>query len=198
MSAARRGGFFSPWINPTLESGPPGESLPIRLGNETAKFIEAHKDKPFLAFLSFYSVHGPIQTTPGLWKKYRDKADAAGLAKERFKFDRRLNVRQVQDCPIYAGMIETMDDAVGIVLNNSTNLAWTNTIVCFTSDNGGVSSGDAYSTSNTHCAAAKAGNGRGIREPYYIKAPGVTKLGRSVPCRSTASTGTRRCSSWPG
>ena len=100
------GGFFSPWKNPTLESGPPGESLPIRLGNETAKFIEEHKDKPFLAFLSFYSVHGPIQTTPKLWKKYREKALSAGLVKERFKFDRRLNVRQVQDCPIYAGMIE--------------------------------------------------------------------------------------------
>ncbi len=174
-----RGGFFSPWNNPTLESGPPGESLPIRLGNETAKFIEAHKDKPFLAFLSFYSVHGPIQTTPGLWKKYRDKADAAGLAKERFKFDRRLNVRQVQDCPIYAGMIETMDDAVGIVLNKLDELGLDkNTIVCFTSDNGGVSSGDAYSTSNT---PLRGGKGRqwegGIREPYYIKAPGVTKPG---------------------
>ncbi len=59
-----RGGFFSPWINPTLESGPPGESLPIRLGNETAKFIEAYKDKPFLAFLSFYSVHGTRPSRP--------------------------------------------------------------------------------------------------------------------------------------
>ena len=149
------------------------------MGNETAKFIEAHKDKPFLAFLSFYSVHGPIQTTPELWKKYRDKADAAGLAKERFKFDRRLNVRQVQDCPIYAGMIETMDDAVGIVLNKLDELGLDqNTIVCFTSDNGGVSSGDAYSTSNT---PLRGGKGRqwegGIREPYYIKAPGVTKPG---------------------
>ena len=170
---------FSPWINPTLESGPPGESLPIRLGNETAKFIEAHKDKPFLAFLSFYSVHGPIQTTPGLWKKYRDKAESAGLAKERFKFDRRLNVRQVQDCPIYAGMIETMDDAVGIVLDKLDELGLDkNTIVCFTSDNGGVSSGDAYSTSNTPLRGSKGRQWEGgIREPYYIKAPGVTEPG---------------------
>ena len=179
------GGFFSPWKNPNLESGPPGESLPIRLGKETAQFIEAHKDKPFFAFLSFYSVHGPIQTSPELWKKYRDKAEAAGFTKERFKFDRRLNVRQVQDCPIYAGMVESMDDAVGIVLKKINDLGLDkNTIVCFTSDNGGVSSGDAYSTSNM---PLRGGKGRqwegGIREPFYIKAPGVSKPGTtsSVP-----------------
>ncbi len=174
-----RGGFYSPWQNPNLESGPPGESLTIRLGRETASFIEANKDQPFLAYLSFYTVHAPIQTTPELWKKYRDKAAAAGLAEERFIFDRRLCVRQVQDCPIYAGMIESMDDAVGIVLEKLDELGLSeNTIVCFTSDNGGVSSGDAFATSNL---PLRGGKGRqwegGIREPFYIKAPGVTKSG---------------------
>ena len=174
-----RGGFFAPWQNPNLESGPAGESLTLRLGRETANFIEANKDKPFLAYLSFYTVHGPIQTTPKLWEKYRDKAVSVGLAGERFLFDRRLNVRQVQDCPIYGGMVETMDAAVGIVLRKLDELGLSdNTIVCFTSDNGGVSSGDAYSTSNT---PLRGGKGRqwegGIREPYYINAPGVTKAG---------------------
>jgi arylsulfatase A-like enzyme len=174
-----RGGFFSPWQNPNLESGPAGESLTLRLGRETSDFIEANKDKPFLAYLSFYTVHGPIQTTPELWKKYQGKATATGLAKERFLFDRRLSVRQVQDCPIYAGMIESMDNAVGMVLKKLDKLGLAdNTIVCFTSDNGGVSSGDAYSTSNT---PLRGGKGRqwegGIREPFYLKAPGVTKPG---------------------
>lgn len=180
-----RGGYFSPWQNPNLESGPAGQSLPIRLGQETANFIEQHRDKPFLAYLSFYSVHGPIQTTPELWKKYRDKAADAGLAESRFEFDRRLAVRQVQDCPIYAGMIEAMDEAVGIVLDKlkETGLS-EKTIVCFTSDNGGVSSGDAFSTSNL---PLRGGKGRqwegGIREPFYIHVPGVTKPGArsSVP-----------------
>ncbi len=141
------GGYFSPWQNPNLEPGPAGESLPIRLGRETAAFIEANRDRPFLAYLSFYSVHGPIQTTPKLWQKYRDKAEVGGLAKERFIFDRRLNVRQVQDCPIYGGMVEAMDDAVGIVLRKLEVLGLAdNTIVCFTSDNGGTHRGqETYS-----------------------------------------------------
>ena len=76
-----RGGYFSPYRNPNLEDGPGGESLPIRLAEETASFIEANKDGPFFAYLSFYSVHAPIQTSPALWKEYREKAVAAGLAR---------------------------------------------------------------------------------------------------------------------
>ena len=173
------GGYFSPWKNPNLEPGPAGESLPMRLGRETADFIGSTEGQPFLAYLSFYSVHGPIQTTESLWTKYRDKAVDAGLFNERFLFDRRLAVRQVQDCPIYAGMIETMDAAVGIVLERLDELGLAeNTIVCFTSDNGGVSSGDAFSTSNL---PLRGGKGRqwegGIREPFYVKVPGVTEAG---------------------
>lgn len=181
-----RGGFFSPYTNPNLNSGPKGESLTLRLGQETAKFIEKHKDQPFLAYLSFYTVHAPIQTTQALWKKYRDKAEKTGLIqnKERFLFDRRLNVRQAQDCPVYAGMIELLDKSIGIVLQKLKELGLEkDTIICFTSDNGGVSSGDAYATSNL---PLRGGKGRqwegGIREPFYIKAPGVIKDG------STSST----------
>ncbi|MDG1872662.1 MAG: sulfatase [Mariniblastus sp.] len=171
------GGYFSPWKNPNLESGPDGESLPLRLGRETAKFIEANQHQPFFAYLSFYSVHGPIQTTPELWGKYRDKAEISGLVDRRFAFDRRLAVRQIQDCPIYAGMVESMDTAVGIVLKKLDELGLSeNTIVCFTSDNGGVSSGDAFCTSNL---PLRGGKGRqwegGIREPFYIRAPGITQ-----------------------
>ncbi len=176
-----RGGYFSPWQNPFLPPGPPGESLPIRLADETARFIESHKDGPFLAYLAFYSVHAPIQTTPQLWKKYRDKAVRQGLVRERFLFDRRLCVRQVQDCPIYAGMMEAMDRAVGIVLDKLDSLGIAeNTIVCFTSDHGGVSSGDAYSTSNL---PLRGGKGRqwegGLRVPTYIKVPWMTSAGSS-------------------
>ena len=189
-SGSPRGGYFSPFNNPKLDDGPAGEVLPLRLARETSNFISQQKSKkPFFAFLSFYSVHGPIQTSPDLWEKYRKKATAAGLAKERFKNDRTLPVRQVQDCPIYGGMMESMDDAVGLVLTKLKELGLDkNTIVIFTSDNGGVSSGDAFATA---CLPLRGGKGRqwegGIRQPYYIVAPGLTKPGSTS---SQFATGT--------
>jgi arylsulfatase A-like enzyme len=179
-----KGGYFSPWENPRLESGPDGESLTLRLARETADFVESNPDQPFLAFLSFYTVHGPIQTTEERWAKYQDKAESMGLAgeRDRFAFDRRLAVRQVQDNPIYAGMVETLDDAVGIVLDKLKETGLDkNTVVVFTSDNGGVSSGDAYSTS---LLPFRGGKGRqwegGIREPFIIHVPGMTPAGSST------------------
>ncbi len=173
-----KGGYFSPFNNPNIEDGPPGQSLTMRLAEETASFVEQNQNQPFFAFLSFYTVHGPIQTTEKLCRKYQDKAAAIGLAdaKQRFKFDRRLPVRQVQDNPIYAGMIETMDNAVGLVLNKlkKTGLE-KNTVVIFTSDNGGVTAGDSFSTSSL---PLRGGKGRqwegGTREPLIIYAPGIT------------------------
>ena len=155
------GGFFAPYNNPKLEDGPAGESLPIRLAEETATFIRANKAQPFLAFLSFYSVHAPIQTTPALWRKYRDKAQQEPHQGERFLLDRTKLVRQVQDCPIYAGMMEAMDDAVGIVLKQLDDLELAeNTVVIFTSDNGGVSSGDALLHPACRCAEARDASGK--------------------------------------
>ena len=174
-----RGGYFAPWRNPKLEPGPNGESLPLRLGRETAQFIRDNKDESFLAYLSFYSVHGPIQTSRERWERFRQKAIDQGTPERRFLFDRRLPVRQVQDCPIYAGMIEAMDEAIGVVLDTLDRHGLTeNTIVCFTSDNGGVSSGDAYSSS---MLPLRGGKGRqwegGIREPFYFRFPERIKAG---------------------
>ncbi|MFT5469929.1 MAG: arylsulfatase A-like enzyme [Verrucomicrobiales bacterium] len=173
------GGFFSPYNNPKMEDGPPGESLPVRLGAETAKFIDEHKDEPFFAYLAFYQVHAPIQTTPELWAKYQKKAQQLPAVENRFIVDRTSPVRQVQDHPVYAGMIEAMDDGVGLALEALDRNGLTdNTIIVFTSDNGGVSAGDGKATSNL---PLRGGKGRqwegGIREPFYIVAPGVAEPG---------------------
>jgi len=167
------GGYFSPWENPKLPIYKDGENLSMRLANETADFIEQHKDSTFFAFLSFYAVHGPIQTTEQKWKKYRDKAEAQGIAEKGYKMERVLPIRQVQDNPIYAGLVESMDDAVGVVLKALKEAGIEeNTIVVFTSDNGGVASGDAFSTSNLPLRGGKGYQWEGgIREPYFIKVP---------------------------
>lgn len=178
------GGFFAPYKNPVLSDGPAGESLPMRLAQETVDYINQQDDKPFFAMLSFYSVHAPVQSTKSLWEKYRNLAPKLPAGTERFKVDRTLPVRQVQDHPVYAGMVETVDNAVGLVLDaiDANGLA-ENTIVVFTSDNGGVSSGDAYATSNF---PLRGGKGRqwegGIREPFYIRYP------KLIPAGSTSDT----------
>jgi arylsulfatase A-like enzyme len=169
------GGFYAPWENPRLESGPDGESLTMRLAQETADFLKEYKDTSFFAFLSFYAVHAPLQTTQEKWAKYRDKAEAMGIAETGFEMGHFLPIRQVQDHPVYAGLVETMDDAVGMVLKALDELGLAdNTIVVFTSDNGGVAAGDAFATSNKPLRAGKGYQFEGgIREPYFIKMPGM-------------------------
>ncbi|MGI9551625.1 MAG: sulfatase [Aurantibacter sp.] len=167
------GGYFSPWENPKLENKAAGENLSMRLARETSDFIKKNKDSTFFAMLSFYAVHGPIQTTREKWGKYREKAVKSGLADTGYIMERNLPIRQVQDNPIYAGLVESMDDAVGIVLNTLDELGLDkNTIVVFTSDNGGVASGDAFSTANLPLRGGKGYQWEGgIREPYFIKVP---------------------------
>jgi arylsulfatase A-like enzyme len=173
------GGYFSPWDNPVLPNQTNGENLTMRLGNETADFIKQHKDSTFFAFLSFYAVHGPIQTTQEKWQKYRGKAQSMGIAENGYKMERVLPIRQVQDNPIYAGLVESMDDAVGVVLQALKDSGLEeNTIVVFTSDNGGVASGDSFSTSNLPLRGGKGYQWEGgIREPYFIKVPWLNNAG---------------------
>jgi arylsulfatase A-like enzyme len=186
------GGYFAPWKNPNLESGPDGENLSMRLAKETVEFMKQNNPnvtgQPFLAYLAFYAVHGPIQTTQEKWAKYRQKAEDAGIAEKGFKMGHFLPIRQVQDNPIYAGLVEAMDDAVGEVLKAVDELGLeNNTVVVFTSDNGGVAAGDAFATSNLPLRAGKGYQFEGgIREPYFIKIPGITHAGAQ---NSTPATG---------
>lgn len=57
-SGSPKGGYFSPWENPVLESSTPGENLSLRLARETNAFIDAQGDKPFRLFV--FAVHSPI------------------------------------------------------------------------------------------------------------------------------------------
>jgi arylsulfatase A-like enzyme len=171
-----KGGYFSPFENPNLSDGPAGENLEMRLARETVKFLKENGEKPFFAFLSFYAVHGPLETTHEKWKKYRDKAVKNGVAPAAFQMGHFLPIRQEQDHPVYAGLVESMDDAVGEVLKALDELGLAkNTVVIFTSDNGGVVAGDAFSTSNLPLRAGKGYQFEGgIREPYFIKVPGIS------------------------
>jgi arylsulfatase A len=151
--------YFSPYKIPTLTEGSSGEFLSDRLTSEAIKFIEQNKDRPFFIYLPHYAVHSPIMAKPEVIAKYKSKVDPKAPHKK----------------PEYAGLIESVDDSVGRLLAKLDELKLSdNTIVIFTSDNGGL----ANVTTNLSLRAAKGSAYEGgVRVPLIIKWPGVTKPG---------------------
>jgi arylsulfatase A-like enzyme len=181
--------YFSPYNNPRLEDGPKGEHLPDRLANETVKFITDNKTDPFLAFLSFYSVHTPLKARKDLEQKYIAKKKTIKINGPIYGTEGERKVRLVQDHAVYAGMVEAIDLAIGKVMDAlRDNGLDGNTAVMFMSDNGGLSTSEGSPTSNFPLRAGKGWIYEGgIREPFIIKWPGVTKPG-SVCSESVTST----------
>ncbi len=148
--------YFSPYGNPRLTDGPPGEHLPDRLATETAKFMETNKDRPFFAYFSFYDVHTPLMARDDLRKKYEAKRAKLAL-EEKWGREGERDVRLTQDHVVYAAMVEAMDQAVGKVLAKLDELGLReNTLVIFTSDNGGLSTSEGWPTSNLPLRGGKA------------------------------------------
>lgn len=187
-SPYKPGRYFVPYGNPRLEDGPKGEHLPDRLANETVKFIRDNKDKPFLAYLSFYSVHTPLMSRADLKQKYTEKKNNLQL-KAKWGKEGQRKVRLVQEHAVYAGMIDAMDRACGKVLDALRDLGLDdNTVVIFMSDNGGLSTSEGHPTSNLPLRAGKGWLYEGgIREPMMIKWPSVTKAG-SICAEPVTST----------
>jgi arylsulfatase A-like enzyme len=173
--------YFSPYGNPRLKDGPPGEHLPDRLAIEAAKFIEAHRDGPFLVYFPFYSVHTPLLAREDLRQKYLQKKKRLGL-EARWGREGERKVRLVQEHAVYAGMVEAVDQAVAKVLAKLDELGLAdNTIVIFTSDNGGLSTSEGHPTSNLPLRAGKGWLYEGgIREPLLVRWPGVVKPGTVI------------------
>lgn len=176
------GRYFSPFSNPFMEDvlEEKGMNLSMKLANETSKFIENNKENEFLAYLSFYAVHSPIQTSEDKWKKYRTKAENQEIDSVGFEMERVLPARKYQDNPVYAGLIEQMDEAVGTVISKLEELGlMDNTIIVFTSDNGGVVSGDNYSTNLDPLRGGKGYQWEGgTRVPYLIYIPWLNQQGK--------------------
>jgi arylsulfatase A-like enzyme len=171
--------YLSPYRNGQLSDGPKGESLPLRLAAETCQFIDANRERPFFAYYAMYSVHIPLQAPAELIAKYEAKAAKlaarAAPAKPAWGRERTSKVRLVQNHPTYAAMVEEMDHAVGMVLDKLDELKLTqNTIVIFTSDNGGLATAEGSPTSNLPLRAGKGWMYEGgIRVPTIIRWPEV-------------------------
>lgn len=142
------GGYFSPYNLPSLENGPDGENLTDRLTQESIKFITENKDKPFFVYLPFYAVHTRLETTEELEKKYSKKGG-----------DKQ------QNNAVYAGMIETVDKNIGILMAALKELHLKNTLIVFTSDNGGIR--DISSQQPLRAGKGSYYEG-GIRVPFIV------------------------------
>ncbi len=164
------------------EGGEEGEYLTDRLTDESEKFIEANKDRPFLLYLSHYAVHTPIESKQTLTDKYKAKAEKlpTGERPRSASVYGRYNTRLVQDNPAYAGMVQSVDESIGRVMKTLEESGVAdNTAVIFMSDNGGLST--VPREGPTANLPLRAGKGwlyeGGIREPMFIKWPGVVKPG---------------------
>ncbi|SHF76097.1 Arylsulfatase A [Arenibacter palladensis] len=176
--------YFSPWDIPNLENGPKGEYMTDRLAKEAVNFIDQNGDDPFLLYFSLYSVHAPFDAPADRVEKYNKKKEKLGLTDadrfaEETQGDLTFTYRKAQDHPTYAAMVESMDMAVGKILDKIKDQGIAdNTVVVFFADNGGLSTSEGIPTANTPLRAGKGWLYEGgIREPAIIKWPGIIAPG---------------------
>ncbi len=118
-----RDGYFSPYHVASLDDGPAGEYLTDRLTTEAISFIEAQQDTHFFLYLPYYTVHTPLNAPEELVAKYEGIPSIEGQGQK----------------PHYSAMIERMDANIGRILSTISGLNLDNTLIVFTSDNGGIS-----------------------------------------------------------
>ncbi len=169
--------FFYPVSKEPIPNPKDDPKTTERIANEAVKFIGENRDKPFFAYLPFLAVHIPIGAKKELIDKYEKKKLTAPA--DEWGTERNSKVRRVQNHVAYAAMLEQMDSAIGRVIDAlEKNGLKDNTMVVFTSDNGGLSTAEGHPTCNLPFRGGKGWLYEGgIREPWIVSAPGITKPG---------------------
>jgi arylsulfatase A-like enzyme len=177
------GSYVAPWRFPEALNfrSQPGEHIEDRMASEAITFIKANRERPFYVNYWAFSVHAPYDAKPALIEKYRAKAA-------------KLPPGSAQRNPVFASMVQSLDENVGRLLDTLDELKLTEkTIIVFFSDNGGVHwlAGTPEATkaagienipitSNAPLRGGKATTYEGgTREPCIIAWPGLTKPGAS-------------------
>jgi len=167
----RKGAF---WNVPDLDGGKKGDYLTDALTDLAIEFIDDNADKPFYLNFAHYAIHTPIQPPKELVEKYKNKrAKLFGKTKTPFSVELyKTSNRDRQDHPGYAAMMENLDANVGKVVDHLDSKGLLeNTIIIFTSDNGGLShlKGPGAPTSNRPLRSGKGWTFEGgIRVPHIV------------------------------
>ena len=157
------GSYVAPWKFKDFDHDPdvPDQHLEDRMSAEAVRFMEENREKPFFLNYWMFSVHAPFDAKQKLIEDYRPRVDPEGT----------------QRSPTYAAMIESMDDAVGVLLDTLDRLGLSeNTLVIFASDNGGNMYNEVDGGPPTSNAPLRGGKATifegGIRGPCVVAWPG--------------------------
>ena len=152
-------GYFAPYGKaPGLENAPKGEYLTDRLHDEAVRFIEKNRDRPWFLYLTHFAVHTPLQGKKEIVAKYNDKKKG-----------------KLHSHAVMAAMIQSADEGIGRVVAKIEALGLSKkTAIVFTSDNGGYGPATSMHPLKGYKGTYYEG---GIREPFFIKWPGVVKAG---------------------
>ena len=183
-------GYFSPYQIENLEDGPDGEYLTDRLTDEAIKLIKESGDDPFFMNLWHYTVHMPEQAKEEDVRYFTEKAKLLKIDRinpfvegEHFPIEIKKNMRVtrrvIQSDVIYAAMIKNLDWNIGRVLKALKETGkLDDTIIIFTSDNGGLSTAEGSPTCNFPAREGKGWSYEGgTRVPLAITYPKIVKSG---------------------
>jgi arylsulfatase A-like enzyme len=162
------GSFVAPWKFKDFEpeAGEPHQHIEDRMAKEAVRFMEQHREEPFYLNYWMFSVHAPFDAKPELIEKHRPRVDPT----------------DAQRSPTYAAMIESMDDAIGTLLDALDRLHLSEkTLIIFTSDNGGNMYNEVDGTTPTSNRPLRGGKATmfegGTRVPCVMVWPGVIQPG---------------------
>jgi arylsulfatase A-like enzyme len=154
--------FYHPGRANTTPSETEGGKGEYDLTAAAERFIEANRNGLFFVYLAHNTPHIPFTAQP-----------------------RRIAENSAAYEPVYAGVIETLDDTVGRLLAKLDKLGLAEkTLVVFTSDNGGLHVPEGPHKKVTHNTPYRAGKGfvyqGGLRIPLIVRWPGHVPAGRIV------------------
>jgi arylsulfatase A-like enzyme len=181
------GRYFAPWPVEALanEKAPAGTYLTDYLTDKAIGLVRQRDDRPFFLNFWHYAVHTPIQAKKDAIRRSQKRSKELGLDElkaieegEPFKTLNKLHLkvqrRRLQSDPVYAAMMANLDWNIGRLLKTLEDEGLAdNTLVIFTSDNGGLATSEGSPTCNAPLSEGKGWMyDGGVRVPLLVRWPG--------------------------